>query len=70
MLKSASTYFVRYEYTYVFAKAVKYTPFVGATCCLNLIGGACKIKYSNIRVVLALNQSTLNCRIEYIELPI
>jgi len=59
-----------YEYTYVFAKAVKYMPFVGVTCFLNLIGGTCKIKYSNMLVVLALNQSTLNRRIEYIELPI
>jgi hypothetical protein len=39
MLKFAGAYLVPYEHTYVFAKAVKYTPFVGATCCLNFFMG-------------------------------
>lgn len=41
------------------AKAVKCTAFVGAICCLNLIGGACKIEYSNQSSLSV--SSTLNC---------
>lgn len=62
MLKSASTYLVPYEYIRMFflcAKAVKCTAFVGATCCLNLIGGPCKIEYSNQSSLSV--SSTLNC---------